>query len=275
MFKKILCPIDLSELTEKQLIFARGFARSQRARLGAIYVLPTFLALYDGISSGQIQQEWDEYAHKKTLEYCRDDIEPHLWHGPTIEEIVQLAEIGKSDLIMMPTHGYRGIKKFFLGSVFQGVLNQTKIPVMALPPHFLERSEGKFQNPRTILCAIDVQKGSSDLISIAEKLAEEYKSNFSVMHSINIQEDLLHVLVPAAIQENVKSRILGMHPGVESSKIVVEKGLAHDQITKYALEHDIDFLVLGFSQSSKLRLRTTLYRTVVQVRVPVLCVPIA
>lgn len=274
MFKKILCPIDLGELTEKQLNFARGFARSQKAKLGALYVIPIFTDLYGGISSGQLQQQWDVYSHEKVLEYCRDDIEPHLWHGGTVDEIVQLADIGKSDLIMMPTHGYRGIKKFFLGSVFQGVLRETNRPVLALPPHFLERSDGKFESPKAILCAVDVQEGSSDLIAVSEKLAEEYKSNFSVIHSFNIEEDVVRALVPPTIQENVKSRIVGMHPTVEASKIVIRKGAAHDQITKYALEHDIDFVVLGFSKSSKLKLRTTLYRTIVQVTVPVLCFPI-
>jgi len=49
-----------------------------------------------------------------------------------VKEIVELANNIETDLIVIPSHGYTGLKKMFLGSIAQGVVRHSKCPVLVL-----------------------------------------------------------------------------------------------------------------------------------------------
>jgi nucleotide-binding universal stress UspA family protein len=279
MYKRILCPIDLDVFTEPQLTFARGLARDQHAQLIALHVIPMpVVGLYDMASLMDLQKVADDYAREGVLQLCGTDIEPRFAHGIVEHQTMKIAKERNCDLIVMPTHGYRGFKKFFFGSVFQSVIARSEMPVMALPPHFLERGKAEFMKPDMILCAIDLEKGSEILIELSEKLAAEFKASFIVMHSVDLQKELLESVVPRRLiefTEDVKAKILRESSGSGGAKqIIVEKGPAYDQIVKQAVEMNVGLVILGVAQKSPLRLRSTLYRTVAQLGMPALCVPV-
>jgi nucleotide-binding universal stress UspA family protein len=50
--------------------------------------------------------------------------------GPPAEEIVRAAETGKAEMIVMGTHGYGLVGRFFMGSVAQQVVALAKVPVL-------------------------------------------------------------------------------------------------------------------------------------------------
>jgi len=52
--------------------------------------------------------------------------------GDPADEIVGLAKEIDTDLIVIPSHGYTGLKKMLLGSVAQGVVRHAKCPVLVL-----------------------------------------------------------------------------------------------------------------------------------------------
>lgn len=278
MFQKILCPIDLGEFTKPQLEFARSFALSQNAKLGALYVIPVTAGLYDVASLAQIQHEWEQSARKRVLEYCGKDITAHLGYGLIVAEIASVAETEKYDLILMPTHGFHGVKGFFLGSNFQSLLSKTACPILALPPHFIEKGEMEFKRPNVILCAIDLQKGSESLVNITEKVAKEFQATFIIMHSLSIERELLPFLLPermSGVKEDVRARILKEHPYVSRGEnLIVERGPAYERITRCTEENHVDLIVFGISRKPGFKLRSTLYRTVAELKIPALCVPV-
>ena len=55
--------------------------------------------------------------------------------GPAGETIAKVAESGKYDLIVMGTHGARGIEKILLGSVAERVLKRAACPVLIVNPY--------------------------------------------------------------------------------------------------------------------------------------------
>ncbi len=54
-----------------------------------------------------------------------------LWGKPA-KEIVQEAESGKFDLIVMATHGREGMSRFFIGSVTEEVIRRASCPVFVI-----------------------------------------------------------------------------------------------------------------------------------------------
>jgi nucleotide-binding universal stress UspA family protein len=56
----------------------------------------------------------------------------HFREGEALNGILEQAAKLKSDLIVMGTHGRRGTKRFFLGSVAEGVIRRALCPVLTL-----------------------------------------------------------------------------------------------------------------------------------------------
>lgn len=278
MFKKILCPIDVDSFAEPQLKFARSFARTQGAGLIALHVIPVTMGLYDTVSLIELQKVADDFARDKVKKLCGSDVNPLFSRGVVEHQINTTARENNCDLIIMPTNGYLGFKKFLFGSIFQAVVARSETPVLALPPRFLKEEEHDFVKPSMILCAIDLEKGSAKLIDISERLASEFQASFNVMHTLDLQKELLEMLVPPRLtefKEDVKAKILKENPiAARAGEIIIEKGPAYDQIPKQTVENNIGLVILGVSRKSPFRQRSTLYRTVAQLTVPALCIPV-
>ena len=53
----------------------------------------------------------------------------------------ELADELKAGMIVIPSHGYRGLKRFFLGSVAERVVRQANCPVLVLKHDHAEEAE--------------------------------------------------------------------------------------------------------------------------------------
>jgi len=278
MFRKILCPVDFSDFTAKQITYAQGFAKFQNASITLLHVIEPRLELYGYVSLPELDEKLLEIAQNKMFPYSKAGFNTRILRGSSAVEINLLAEKEEFDLIILPTHGYRGLKKFLLGSTFQGTINETNVSVLALPHLLFQRDTLDFQKPKQILCPIDTQRRSAKLCHISKRLAEACNGTFSVLHSLDIQKEVaefLNVIDVEDIENKVREEILAENPCASSAQeIIIRRGSAAEQIHQCIEQKSIDFLVLGFSHPSFKRLRTTLYRTVATVDVPVLCIPV-
>jgi nucleotide-binding universal stress UspA family protein len=278
VFSKILCPIDFGDFTTKQIAYAQGFAKFQNASITLLHVIEPNLAMYGYASLRELDERLLEIAQNKMFPYVQAGFNTRILRGSSAAEIIQLAAKDEFDLIILPTHGYRGLKKFFLGSTFQGTINETNVTVLALPHPLFQRDSLEFIKPKQILCSIDTQRRSAKLCHISKRFAEACNGSFLVLHSLDIQKEVtefLSVVDVEDIENKVREEILAENPCAASAKeIIIRRGSAAEQIHRCIEQRSVDFLVLGFSHPSFKRLRTTLYRTVSTVDVPVLCIPV-
>src|SRR5215813_10159269 len=88
---------------------------------------------------GGVYQEYTkarEEQARKDLEYFLDEELKHLQlkriliEGDPARKLVEYASSHEMDLIVMPTHGYGGFRRFMLGSVTAKVLHDADIPVL-------------------------------------------------------------------------------------------------------------------------------------------------
>lgn len=151
MFKRILVPLDGSELAERALTLARDLAKEQGAELILLRV-----ASGVDISSGQafgglvsseaynvaITEERkvaSEYLVKTASEIENLDLRVRwvVEVGDPASSIVGYGERDQVDLIVMSTHGRSGISRWVYGSVADRVLRGGTVPVLlvrAKPP---------------------------------------------------------------------------------------------------------------------------------------------
>ena len=143
--KKILVPVDFSENSVKILHAAIYFASKCKAHLSFIFVVQSFED-YSGffvphMPVARFEEELLQSAEKKMGEFLNEHLPPDLQHdgkvisGDVAEEIVLYAEEEAIDLIIMGTHGYKGLEKVLFGSVAEKVVKTASCPVMTINPY--------------------------------------------------------------------------------------------------------------------------------------------
>lgn len=144
MFKTILLPTDGSDLSEKATATAIQFAQLNQAKIVGVSVVQPFpfSPMSDGgivLDASVYEQQMHEAAQRnldKVGAMARDagvafEGVVSLSSSP-YEAIVETADTHACDIILMASHGRKGLNKLFLGSETQKVLAHTTLPVMVL-----------------------------------------------------------------------------------------------------------------------------------------------
>ncbi|RQO61226.1 universal stress protein [Variovorax sp. KBW07] len=146
MFKRILVATDGSTLSKKAVASAIALAAQNDADLVALNVVPRYPRSYfEGAMTfsaediGRIEAQWAEKAREMLdAVSARAKASGVRVKTATVnsdlvaEAIIAAAKKHKSDLIVMASHGRKGIKRLLLGSETQHVLAHSALPVLVL-----------------------------------------------------------------------------------------------------------------------------------------------
>lgn len=146
MFKHILLPTDGSKLSERAVRSGIQFAGKIKARVTALHVIPAFQAFanegFAPLSPALRKRLEDEARARATrvLEGVARRARSRKVRCTTLtaasdlpyQEIIATARRKKCDLIMMASHGRRGLSSLLLGSETSKVLLHSKIPVLVV-----------------------------------------------------------------------------------------------------------------------------------------------
>jgi nucleotide-binding universal stress UspA family protein len=139
--KKILVPVDFSENSQKILGSAGDIAGQFGASLSVVFVVQSFDD-YSGffvphMPVAQFEEEMVQGAEKKMANFLEghEGIEAKVLVGDVAEEVVRHAEETGVDMIIMGTHGYKGLEKVMFGSVAEKVVKTAPCPVLTINPY--------------------------------------------------------------------------------------------------------------------------------------------
>jgi len=142
MFKHILLPTDGSRLSEKAIKNCVRMAKKNDAKITALTVIPkfhTFTYEIEMLETTRKEYEEQAAAHAQGfVDYARkvasaagvDCDGVKVVSDQPYKEIIKTAQKKGCDLILMASHGRRGIEGFLLGSETQKVLTHSKVPVL-------------------------------------------------------------------------------------------------------------------------------------------------
>ncbi|WP_257389211.1 universal stress protein [Tahibacter caeni] len=144
MFKRILVPTDGSEGSLRAARLAAELAEPLQAELVGFHTIPPFHVL--DFRPGQLeesQQSYTVYAEKRAATVLGDwraAAEAAGARATTVfayaddpyAAIIAAAEEQGCDLVVMASHGRRGMAALMLGSVTQKVLTHSTIPVLVV-----------------------------------------------------------------------------------------------------------------------------------------------
>ena len=146
MYKRILVATDGSELSQKAVDHALALADLTGAEVVALKVVPRYPQTYfeGGVALAaaevsRIEKQWQAEAMeavnavKAAGQLMEVKVKPVTAKGDLISDvIIATAKKQKCDLIVMASHGRRGIKRLLLGSETQQVLTHSHTPVLVL-----------------------------------------------------------------------------------------------------------------------------------------------
>lgn len=146
MYSKILVPTDGSQLSNRALKEAASLARAVGATLTLFYAAPAYRMPSAGFEGVLIQNVVTPERYRRSMRaHARRLLDTAARKaGGTVtrracefsdqpyEAIISAARKNKCDLIVMASHGWRGLKGLLLGSETHKVLTHSKIPVLVV-----------------------------------------------------------------------------------------------------------------------------------------------
>lgn len=134
-FKKILCPVDLDDISPDSLSLTRNIAERNGATVHLLTVVAARLAGPSEAAPG-----WQSMLIARLRKVGRDwfgDKVPYetvLAQGDPAAAIVHAAVQLGTDLIVLATHGRKGFDRLVLGSVAERVVRESPKPVLTVRP---------------------------------------------------------------------------------------------------------------------------------------------
>jgi nucleotide-binding universal stress UspA family protein len=253
MFKKILVPLDGSQLSQRALEPALELSRQTGAELLLVRV-PTADTLSFAVSEAKQREiAQDALVYLETIRQSNDqpqlNIRTEVLDGDVASAIVDAARAEQVDLIVMSTHGYSGLTRWVLGSVTEKVLRSAPCPVMAI------RAARRLQRS---LITLDGSPLAERAIEPGLSLAQSLKIEVTLLRCVpyiatngeldeherglsrRLQEDLI-----SEAKEYLQARSASSAHSDLAIKTAVQIGSPADSILEYIETYGIDLIVMA------------------------------
>ena len=194
-FRSILCPVDFSEPSRVALRYAAAVANRSGGRLSILYVNDPLLIAAAGIALhdrsltkrtlAELRQFVASTVSSALAEPARTDV--RVASGKPADEIAKAARRRECDLIVMGTNGLTGATRLFMGSTTHGVLQHTRVPVLAIPmqpPGKLRLGPGRSWPGKRIIAAIGLDRHAVRDTQAAAAVAAWFESNLLLVHVV-------------------------------------------------------------------------------------------
>jgi len=276
MYKRVLIPLDGSEIAETLFPYAKEISGRMGLDMTFLYVCSQreseSLAIYQAYVSHAaevIMNQSREIQERKGIEEQGQSVkaEGEVVVGHPAEEILRYADEKEVDLILMATHGRSGIKRWALGSVADKVLRSSTIPVWLVRANVPERETDDEGLVRKIIVSLDGSELAESILPHVETLVKQWDAKLIDVVLLMVCEPLvippittMEVEVPASWGDLVEEHLnysrkaaneylsgIAMHlkdAGLKVSSEVLE-GAPADVIIDYANENPSSLIAMA------------------------------
>jgi nucleotide-binding universal stress UspA family protein len=151
--EQILFPCDFSDNSRKILPYVLSLSQKYDSTIHLLHVVEDLLK-WGGFyvphpSLGQYQAELLKNAEKRMEEICEDQLQGCrnfkriIVSGDPALEILKAIELNAIDLVIIGTHGYKGLEHTIFGSVAENVVKKSPVPVLVVNPYKVKEKENK------------------------------------------------------------------------------------------------------------------------------------
>lgn len=283
--RQILCPVDMSELSDLALKYAYVGAHVFNGSLTVLHAMhvdtPRYLSrdltarVLSELENAKsaVQKELEAHVRRilgsavdaLSVTYQVTDILPS-------DAILQTVDNNAMDLVVMGTHGYSGVKQWMLGSVTESVLHRSKAPVFTVRQNtntFIDTTQSDaLPRIRHILCPCNMTAAAAHALQLAASVAGRFNARLTALWSLESD-------TPGdahQFMDWIKNTVDDEHPVTP----IIREGEAAAQAIRLAKEISCDLIIISahhqpFEQGTVVG-RTT-ERVLRHAPVPALAVP--
>jgi nucleotide-binding universal stress UspA family protein len=140
-YRKVLCPVDFDDNSSQAMKHAAALALHSGAMLYLLHAVQINPLVAQGAAEGFAGKQFCDTqveSARQQLEQLAQSIPPAVKHEFVIEIgepghlIVVAARRLGADLVVMATHGRRGLKHLVLGSVAERIVRESSVPVLTV-----------------------------------------------------------------------------------------------------------------------------------------------
>ena len=189
-FKKIVCATDLSPASRPAITWARYLADHLEAELDLLFVLVPKHS-YEELAEIDLDQlpkdgliEGVKAIDREKLaalggEGANCTVRAAQFSSPAIVDYLE--EVG-ADLVVLGTHGRRGLRRLLIGSVAQEVLHRAGCSVLVVPS---EPGTSVPTGVGKIVTGIDFSDLSEQLVEVSARLAGVFRADVELLHVLD------------------------------------------------------------------------------------------
>jgi nucleotide-binding universal stress UspA family protein len=271
--KSILIATDLSPTSEKPLHHALAIAHHYGAKLYVVHVVPSLgyrMAGPEPLAVATEEVENDVVQLKRVLAGDGSlkglDHEFIVRQGDVPEQLHSMIIEKGIDLVVLGTHGRRGIEKVFLGSVAEEVFRRANCHVMTVGPNCYKEDRVDVDGTtRNFLFATDFGEASLQAVPYAISLANRFRAKLIAMHVIptNLTPEGFGWYTPEDVRQMreharmaVLRRLQQLFPAELDPEAPLEIeymaqcGVPSEKILQVALSRQADLIIIGLRRST-------------------------
>ncbi len=266
MYKHILVPLDGSSYSEAAVPYSIKLARSLKARLTFLHIIEK--SPPESVHGDRHLKTIDEsvdYLGNLLKACCPPGIEADFHvHAEDEKGVVRDIAVHhdeiSSDLIVMTTHGWGGVREIFFGNIAEQILKLGTMPVLFIPPS-LSKTAGK-NWPGKVLLPLDGtgehEAGYDAAVAIARAFGSKLYMALVIptLQTLNPEKNAIGILLPGTtramldIQETDALKYLEnkrIKTEAEGLKVKTEicRGDPAAGVNRIVNENGIELIVLG------------------------------
>jgi nucleotide-binding universal stress UspA family protein len=296
--KKVLYPTDFSKCASHALPHTLHLAEVHKAELHLLHALVLHEADPSNMAHrlpnmDELYQILEEHAETQMQAAMEEQGEKSLTiQGAQVRAIsaagaiLDYATEQDIDLVVMGTHGRRGLRRVLLGSVAEEVVRLAPCPVLTVPERQDGHSAGQIER---IVVPVDFSEHAALALAYAKELAELYGAHLRLLHVVDevIYPDFYPPVVPSggSITEELRDQSLQKMSGLcaqvegveERCETHVRAGRAAPEIAEFAEQQAADLIVIashGLTGISHMLLGSVTEQVIRRAHCPVLTVKI-
>jgi nucleotide-binding universal stress UspA family protein len=288
--KSILCPIDFSDFSTAAYQYALSLAEYYKARLVALHVVELWKypfadyaaqeADYSKVSRA-MNEGGEVQLHRFMQEHPAGRLQPELAvrQGNAPNCILSFVQNENIDVIVMGTHGRRGLDRLVLGSTTDRVMRKAACPVLVVSDlshkDLTTDPDGRHRLSRILYCT-DFSNNSERARGYAISLAAEYGAELTLLHVAERIPDLAEAQAIVAKRTRELDKLISETERKNLNvRFAVKFGKPYEKIVRYATEAKSSLIIMtarGGDAVDRAVFGSTTYRVVQLGPCPVLAV---
>ena len=283
---KILCPVDFFPASDAAVKYAASLASNYDAKIHLLHVItPVLPSNFEyAISTVEILTELEKSARAEMsilAARTKDagvpcDVEIRI--GDVYDEIKTSIEFEKPELVVMGTHGRRGVERWFMGSTTEKLLRHSPVPLLTISASGEKLVDAS--HFRRILVTTDFSAGTPDALAHAFSVAQENDAHITLLHVVqDVAADISGKYRDSLIR-GVERQLQELIPAEAKNwcevNTRVETGMPYRIILRMLEDEKFDLLVMnihGKGMLDRALVGSTAERVVRAASCPVMLIP--